>query len=495
MTLEFRTSRWSRRRVAAAVAALAGPMLFAGISGAASADGEYAFVLTTDYYSAAYYSTVELLPPRDVHASISSVSTDAVAYYDESENMVFVVNRFLADNIQIVDPGSGFATVGQYSVGNGSNPHDIRLAGGKAYVTRYEWGTLFICDPYTGDSLGAIDLTPFADSDGIPEMDRMAVAGGRLFVTLNSLDRQTWLPDGPGKIAVIDVEADTLVDADPGTAGLQPIVLALPNPYGELRYDPCRDELAVGCLGAWGMMDGGVEVIDASALVSKGVIITELDLGGDVSDAVLGPGTKGYAVVMDSMPWPDNFARLAAFDRETGEVTDTLYIQKSGSGAALAGIELNRQRELYLCDRHAAMPRVRVYDTLADTLIASLDVGLPPFDIAFVQTAHAEVAGPIPGGGASASMTLTACPNPARAGTGVRFIATGFAGDEPLRIRVYDVAGRLVRCLEGGVPGSTAYRSTWDGLDESGRRLAEGVYYCRISSGRAYADARVVLLR
>ena len=42
-------------------------------------------------------------------------------------------------------------------------------------MTRFEWKTLFICDPYTGDSLGAIDLSPFADSDSIPEMDRMEI--------------------------------------------------------------------------------------------------------------------------------------------------------------------------------------------------------------------------------------------------------------------------------------------------------------------------------
>ena len=93
------------------------------------AGDEYAFVITTDYYSAAYYSTVEVLPPRAADMSISSVNTDAVAYYDQDQDMVFVVNRYLADNIQLVDPNSGFATVGQYSVGNGSNPHDIRLAG------------------------------------------------------------------------------------------------------------------------------------------------------------------------------------------------------------------------------------------------------------------------------------------------------------------------------------------------------------------------------
>ena len=248
-----------------------------GANGTAGAEGEYAFVLTTDYYSAAYYSTIEVLPPRTADVSISSVNTDAVAWYDQDEDMVFVVNRYLADNIQIVDPGAAFATVGQYSVGNGSNPHDIRLVGSeKAYITRYEWKTLLICDPYSGDSLGVVDLSPLADSDGIPEMDRLAIVGRRVFVTLNSIDRATWLPEGPGKIAVIDADADTLIDVDAGTPGVQPIWLTFPNPYTELRYDRCRGELVVGCLGAWGAMDGGVEIIDPFKLEHKGVVTTEV---------------------------------------------------------------------------------------------------------------------------------------------------------------------------------------------------------------------------
>ena len=97
-------------------------------------------------------------------------------------------------------------------------------------------------------------------------------------------------------------------------------------------------------------------------------------------------------MVMDSLPWPDNFGRLTCFDRYTGVVIDTLHIQQSGQGASLAGIELNRQGELYLCDRDATAPRIRIFDTTADTLAAAVDVGVPPYDIAFVQQAYAGLA-------------------------------------------------------------------------------------------------------
>lgn len=486
------------RRKRAELLWLPGPVLVLLILQAAFAlafeETEYAFVLTTDYYSAAYYSTIEVAPPRTADVSIASVNTDAVAYYDRNEDMVFVVNRFLADNIQIVDPHSGFATTGQYSVGNGSNPHDIRLAGGdKAYVTRYEWKTLLICDPYTGDSLGTVDLSSFADADGIPEMDRMEIVGDRVFITLNCIDRATWLPDGPGKIAVVDAVADTLIDVDPATAGIQPIVLQLPNPYTELRYDRCREELVVGCLGAWGVMDGGVEVIDPSALDSKGIVATERQLGGDVSDVILAPGSKGYAVVMDSTPWPDNLARLACFDRTTGEVRDTLYLQDAGSGAALAGIELNRQGEIYLCDRDATHPLVRIYDTSADTLLTSVDVGVPPYDVCFVQQAYAEAPGrptQAPAAGPSPVMTY---PNPARLQTTIAFELPGNAGAIVPDLLICDVRGRLVRRLGAGFPGPGKHEVVWDGKDDKGVRVTGGVYFCQLAFGETRASVRIVL--
>lgn len=479
------------RRIAAAALVVA----LLAACGQVLAAGEYAFVLTTDYYSAAYYSTIEAVPPRAAQVSIASVNTDAVAYYDQNEDMIFVVNRYLADNIQIVDPNSGFATTGQYSVGNGSNPHDIRLASaGKAYVSRYEWKTLFICDPYTGDSLGAVDLSPFADADGIPEMDRMEIVEGKVFVTLNSIDRNTWLPDGPGKIAVIDASADTLIDVDPSVPGVQPIVLSLPNPRTELRYDRCRGELVVGCLGAWGVMDGGIEVIDPSTLESKGVIATEIQLGGDISDGVLSPGTEGYAVVMDSMPWPDNYARLVSFDRHTGTLMDTLYIQTTGQGASLAGIELSRQRELYLCDRDALEPRVHIYDTLSDTLITTVDVGVPPYDVAFVQEAYAGVPVHPVSGRDYYAVSIINYPNPAPLTTTIRFEMPDGTASAPISIHIHDVTGRLVRTLEAGAGAPGPHEVLWDGRDYRGHPVAGGVYFCSLGSGVSRA-ARIVLMR
>jgi len=457
-------------------------------------DQDYAFVLTTDFWSAAYYSTIEVEPPRDTQVSISPVSTDAVAHYDYGEDMVFVVNRYLADNIQLVDPNQDFATVGQYSVGNGSNPHDIRLASAdKAYVSRFEWTTLLVVHPFTGAILDSIDLSPVADADGIPEMDRMEIVDGKLFVTLSNIDHTTWEPVGPGKVAVIDVAADTLIDVDPATGGIQPIVLQCSNPYSELRYSTERGELIVACLGSWGVLDGGVEVIDPFALESNGVVISEADLGGDVTDALIWGGGKGYGVVLDSAPWPDNYARLVSFNATSGTVIDTLAAQTSGVGSSMAGIEINTRGELYLCDRDAVSPGIRIFDASTDTEIDMIDVGLPPYDIAFVQAPYflRVTGGETQNGGAGCVLGQN-YPNPFNPETVIPFRL-----EEGTRVEmaIYDIRGRRVaRLAEGWFPaGESSVR--WSGKDDSGHDASPGVYFCRLRAGSQEATRKILMVQ
>src|SRR5262249_58493249 len=124
---------------------------------------------------------------------------------------VFIVSRFLGDNVQILDPKRGLATALQCSTGPGSNPHDIVVAGPrKAYVTRYDARELWIVDPGAascdGFRRGAIDLGPFADADGLPEMDQMALVGDRLFVSVERLDRtRQFAPSGRSPLVGTDV--------------------------------------------------------------------------------------------------------------------------------------------------------------------------------------------------------------------------------------------------------------------------------------------------
>ena len=95
----------------------------------------------------------------------------------------------------------------QYSTGNGSNPHDIAFVSEeKAYISRYGRTHLLVVNPVTGDSLGSVDLSTFADADGLPETSQLAVHGGHLFAACHRLDRENgWVPTEFSAIAVVDV--------------------------------------------------------------------------------------------------------------------------------------------------------------------------------------------------------------------------------------------------------------------------------------------------
>lgn len=78
-----------------------------------------------------------------------------------------------------------------------------------------------------------------------------------------------------------------------------------------------------------------------------------------------------------------------------------------------------------------------------------------------------------------------AAPNPFR--EGVRMAWSGASG--PVRLRVYDVRGRLVHEAAGaGSAGSL----TWTGRDRSGRPAAPGIYFLRATDGAGTAAQRLV---
>lgn len=86
---------------------------------------------------------------------------------------------------------------------------------------------------------------------------------------------------------------------------------------------------------------------------------------------------------------------------------------------------------------------------------------------------------------------LSCSPNPFRVGTGLRFTLSRTA---PVRITVYDAAGRLRRILVAASLGPGEHLVRWDGTDGSGRPSGSGVYYLHLRSMDQTANIRVVRL-
>ena len=83
-------------------------------------------------------------------------------------------------------------------------------------------------------------------------------------------------------------------------------------------------------------------------------------------------------------------------------------------------------------------------------------------------------------------------PNPVRAQATLRW-AIASAGKVDLQI--LDLAGRRVRHLHDGVAAAGSHTSMWDLRDESGQRVAPGLYFVRLSAaGSPARSARLVII-
>ncbi|MBK9303521.1 MAG: T9SS type A sorting domain-containing protein [bacterium] len=104
-------------------------------------------------------------------------------------------------------------------------------------------------------------------------------------------------------------------------------------------------------------------------------------------------------------------------------------------------------------------------------------------------TATAAATGSFAGGGLFLSPGQ---PNPARGGATMAF---GLPRAGTATLRVFDLAGRLVRTLVAGDRPAGPGAAAWDGRDEGGRDAPAGVYFCRLESAAGSVTRKLVLVR
>ena len=446
--------------------------LFLALATPAHASNEL-FAVTTTYEVVGSTARIGLGGGYPTVTNEYQVHSDAVVR--SYGRYVFVVNRLFADNVLVLDAGDGYRVLRQFSVATtGLNPRDVEMVGpARAYVTLYEDNTILVCNPLTGAKLGDIDLSAFADGDGTVEMDQMVRVEDRVFVTLQNVDRRVspWGITGKSTIIVIDTDTDTVVDADLDLPGVQGIALQGQNPYWRLHFDPRRQRLFTVGAGSFQQRDGGLERIDPFRLRSEGFVVTETALGGELLDFALASDTIGWALINDA-----SFNTcLVRFDPSTGTKIDDV---RCTSGFLLTDLELSRDGRLFVGDRTASNPGVRVYDALTGQALAGpISTGLPPFDFTLIEG--------VPTSTPPTQLTarLSAFPNPfnPRVTIEAEGATTG-------TIEVVDPRGRVVRRLE-----LRDGRVEWDGFDTTGALVASGTYRARLI-GAPHAGAVALTL-
>ena len=444
-----------------------------------------AYVVESDFETGSFSSVnaADRVPACDV----ASVHSDArVRWYG---GRVYVVNRFGADNIEVLD-GTTYALVRQFSVGNGSNPYDIAFASPThAYVTRYESADLWVVNPVTGAHTGTISLAALADADGVPEMDRMSKVGPLLFVSLQRVDRNAgFQPTDSSLVAVVDTRTDALVDCDVTVPGVQGILLPRTNPVTTFALDVPRSRLYLGCVGRYGELDGGIVRIDPLTLHADGVAASEDSLGGDVLDIAWKDDARAYAIVSDAA----FNTQLVRWSPVSGRREATLY---SPGGFSLADAEVTPAGDqVWVCNSSFSSPGIRIFSTATGQLVAGpVTCTLPPQGITFDVAAD-------PTTGVNEHVTglsfAPPAPNPARGPVRLA-ITLPRAGEAQVDIQVdiLDVAGRRVRTLDRAAAAGGVLELQWNLDDDAGRRVAPGLYLARVRSTSGALMRHVLVLR
>ena len=345
---------------------------------------EQAIVITTDFTTGSL-SSVD---------SEGAVTDDLLLVHADARvrafgDRVYILNRLGQDNIIVLNKADLATPLTQFSTGDGSNPHEIFvLSDQKAYVSVYKRDYLLVVDPSTGDSLNAIDLSPFSDADGLPEASQLAFFNGHLFVACQRLNRDAFFaPTDFSTVAVINTSTDELVDIDLSTPDLDGIRLSGTQPFG---FDQHGANWVFAEVGSFGVTDGGIEVVDLVERVAKGISVPEETFQGDVNGLTMINDTEGYVIVSDA-----NFANsVHRFNLSTGETTGPLAGVSSGYIPTISAIP----GRLYVLDRstfdNPSGAGLKMFDTTTEALLQGpLTTSLPPFDIAFIDIIRSDFDG------------------------------------------------------------------------------------------------------
>jgi hypothetical protein len=298
----------------------------------------------------------------------------------------FFFNRLYAvspanDEILVIDPEL-FDMITTLEFDSGASPEDILvISPNRAFVTLYNSTDLAIVDPRDGTSCGAVDLSGFADHDGLPEMSMMASDGDRLFIQIQRLDRSgsgNLVP--PSYLAVLDLESETLIDVDPDQSGVQGIELLGTNPSFRMQVDSRLRRLFVSTPGRRLSTSGGIEEIDLSALQSLGFILSESDAGADLGGFVMVSVDEGYVLAHTDFIASSHLHSFSRTGGQGAQITTTFNVIDS--------MALDRiTSQLFFPDPFSTPSGVHVIDTHTNTVLTSapLATGLPPWDLAVVR--------------------------------------------------------------------------------------------------------------
>jgi len=333
-------------------------------------------------------------------------------------DLLYAVSRTDA-SVSVIDLNA-WTVLRTLSVGAGREPVDIAvIAPDLAYVSCADETHLLRFDPSTGDTTPVVDLSIFADADGVPELNMMALHEGRLFIQLRRFDPSTLSFAQPAMLAVMDVSTEQLIDADAATPGTQAIELQGMAPKLKMQVVESTRRPRSGLAGAAGkgstvgsegpssphavgcrlfvsasgdfFDDGGLEIVDLDTLQSLGLIVREDDdrVGADLGAFVLVTPDRGYLTFSTDLAVSSH---LVEFTVSGGVVPSGALFETVGY--FVPTLPLDPQSGTFFFPDGGAQPSsVHVLDAGSASHLATISLGAGdvPTDVIVIRSA---VAGP-----------------------------------------------------------------------------------------------------
>ena len=437
----------------------------------AYAFADHLFVVTSNGM-AGNSAAVQLQSPWSATPNVRPVG--AHPFVRHFSGLHYVVSGTPADDLRILDPTT-FEPVRVISFDGGSNPQDVLVVGGTAFVSFFDRTTLERFDLASGVRIATVDLAAFADSDGLPEGRSMIRDGNHLFVQLERFDRSPVpQPQLPGLLAVVDIATNQLVDADPTAPGTQAIALTGILPRLPMQIEGRR--LYVPMPGDFYDQSGGIEAVDLDALNSLGFAFVEKQIGAAQMSAFhfVSP-ERGYFVHHTDFT---QSSHLVSFSR----TTSTFLMEHFVSFGLVERLAFDPETgSIFFPDNDPTTYGIRVFDAATGTQLTAspIAVGLPPADVAIARSSATDSP---PG----ARLRIWTAPNPTNGP--VMLFWESPAGSR-IRWMLVDARGRLVRSLSNEA-------RFWDGRDAGGSPVPAGVYYLRATGdARARASTRIHVVR
>lgn len=302
----------------------------------------------------------------------------------QASGRIYAVSQY-DGTITVIDAAS-FDLINTFELGANSQVRDIAVIDPQtAYVTRMAHTHLLRLDLGTGETTEVVDLSLFADEDGIPDMNMMSVYDDLLLIQIRrtNLDHpMTFVP--PAMLAVVDLSTETLLDADDNTPGIQALELAGTAPKFKMQILPQSTQLFISATGtSWDA--GGIELIDLNSLQSLGLGLFESDgqTGVDLGAFVMTTANSGY------LSFTTDFAlssHLVAFNIPGGVIPGPgLYAALGYFAPAL--LHDDATDYLYFPDGSFPSTGVQVFDVVTGEQLTDdvISTNGPPTDLLLVR--------------------------------------------------------------------------------------------------------------